>query len=275
MSTRVTWGRIEWPSGSRRSIDLDLPYGGQSIVYFDRPGPEVPILFVHGLGNAAANFEEMLEQPALEQNRLVALDLPGCGQSPYPSDHALDIDALVSIVEGFQEAVDLGRHLIVGASMGGLVALLCAERHPERLVGFLNVEGNLAPEDCMFSRLVVPHSFDEFNREVFPRIKKDLQAQDGRGPARHLGVLAAANPRAYYDFSFQTVSYSDEGRLLDRFVALPTRCHFVYGSMNRHLSYLSRLRRSACIVTEIEGAGHFLFYDAPEYFAIAVAAAAR
>ena len=275
MSTQVTLGRIGWPSGSRRSIDLSLPYGRQSIAYFDRPGPEVPILFVHGLGNAAANFEEMLDQPALERHRLVGLDLPGCGQSPYPSDGALDIDALVSIVEGFQEAVDLGRHLIVGASMGGLVALLCAEHHPDRLVGFLNAEGNLAPEDCMFSRLVVPHTFEEFNREVFPRIKRELQAQDGRGPAKHLEVLAFANPRAYYDFSFQTVTYSDEGGLLDRFVALPTRCHFVYGSMNRHLSYLSRLRRSACVVTEIEGAGHFLFYDAPERFAIAIAVAAQ
>jgi pimeloyl-ACP methyl ester carboxylesterase len=217
----------------------------------------------------------MLEQPALEHHRLTALDLPGCGQSPYPSDHALDIDALVSIVENFQEALHLRRHLIVGASMGGLVALLCAEHHPGRLVGFVNAEGNLAPEDCMFSRLVVPRSYEAFYREVFPRIKTDLQAQDGRGPAKHLEVLASANPRAYYDFSFQTVSYSDEGRLLDRFLSLPTRLHFVYGSLNRHLGYLSRLRQSSCVITEIEGAGHFLFYDAPEFCANAVAAAAR
>jgi pimeloyl-ACP methyl ester carboxylesterase len=255
----------------RVSIDLAVPYGRQSIVYFDRPGPGVPVLFVHGLGNAAANFDEMLEQPALKTHRLVALDLPGCGESPYPSDRSLDIDALVSIVERFQEALDLRPHLLVGASMGGLVALLCAERHPERLGGFLNVEGNLAPEDCMFSRLVAGRTFDEFSRQVFPQIKRDLQAREGRGFAKHLEVLGTAHPRAYYDFSAQIVSYSDEGRLLDRFLALPTRCHFVYGSKNRHLSYLPRLRQSPCVMSEIEGADHFLFYDAPVEFANVVA----
>jgi hypothetical protein len=56
MSTQDSLARIEWASGSRRSIELDLPYGRQSIVYFDRPGHDVPILFVHGLGNAAANL---------------------------------------------------------------------------------------------------------------------------------------------------------------------------------------------------------------------------
>jgi pimeloyl-ACP methyl ester carboxylesterase len=158
--------------------------------------------------------------------------------------------------------------------MGGLVALLCAEHRPERLVGFLNAEGNLAPEDCMFSRLVISNTFEHFSRIVFPRIKQRLKAKNGRGFKKHLEVLSMADPRAYYDFSFQTVEYSDTGHLLNRFLELPLPRHFVYGSMNRHLSYLPELRRSSCILTEINDADHFLFYDAPEDFAASVAKAA-
>jgi pimeloyl-ACP methyl ester carboxylesterase len=82
----------------------------------------------------------------------------------------------------------------------------------------------------------------------------------------HLEVLNRANPRAYFDFSFQTVQYSDSGRLLERFLALPMPVHFVYGSRNRGLSYLDQLRASHS-VTEIAEADHFPFYDAPDAFA--------
>jgi pimeloyl-ACP methyl ester carboxylesterase len=249
------------------TIELALDFGKQSIAYFDREGANTPVLFVHGLGNAAANFEEILHCAALASHRLIALDLPGCGGSPYPTNIHLDIDRVVDVLDAFIEAIDPPQFLIVGASLGGLVALLYAERHPDRLVGFLNVEGNLAPEDCMFSRLVVPNTYDEFVRVVLPGIKSAVGANSGRGFIEHLRVLNRADPRAYYDFSFQTVEYSDRGRLLDRFLALPMPVHFVYGSENRQLSYLPCLRASRCSVTEVEGAGHFLFYDAPDLFA--------
>jgi pimeloyl-ACP methyl ester carboxylesterase len=255
------------------TITLNRDSGPQPIAYFDRHASGTPVLFVHGLGNAASNFEDTLAAPVLADHRLIALDLPGCGASPYPRTR-LDIDGVVDVVEAFVDAIDPPRFLIVGASLGGLVALLYAERHSDRLVGFLNVEGNLAPEDCMYSRRVVPHTYEEFSRTVLPDIKRSVAAKSGRGFAKHLEVLNRADPRAYYDYSFQTVEYSDNGRLLDRFLSLPVPVHFVYGSANRGLTYLPRLRDSRCTVTEIMGADHFLFYDAPEAFADCVRRAA-
>jgi pimeloyl-ACP methyl ester carboxylesterase len=73
---------------------------------------------------------------------------------------------------------------------------------------------------------------------------------------------------------FQTVEYSDNGRLLNRFLSPPVAQHFVHGSKNRHLSYRPALRDSSCRITEIANAGHFVFYDAPEALAECVASAA-
>ena len=137
------------------------------------------------------------------------------------------------------------------------------------------MEGNLAPEDCMFSRLVVPHAYAHFEGVVFPQIKKALSAKAGRGIAQHLRVLEKANPRAYYDYAFQTVEYSDRGNLLDRFLRLPVPKCFVYGSENRHLSYLRRLIESECTVVEIANSGHFVFHDEPNYYGAVLAAFAR
>jgi pimeloyl-ACP methyl ester carboxylesterase len=244
-----------------------MSYGKQTISYFDRAGDRTPVLFVHGLGNRAANFEDTLEAKALAGHRLIALDLPGSGGSPYPHQAPLDVDGLVEVVAAFVEALNPSKFLLVGASMGGLVGLLYAERHPGRLVGFLNVEGNLAPEDCMYSRLAVGHTYESFARTVLPGIKTALAAKPGRGFARHLEVLRDADTLAYFNYSLGLVQHSDHGRLLDRFLALPVPIHFVYGSANHWLSYLPRLRASRCGMTEVAGADHFLFYDDPAAFA--------
>jgi len=67
-----------------------------------------------------------------------------------------DVSAIAELTRGMWEHVLRRPAFIVATSMGGLVAQLLFRRHGvSRLQGFINVEGNLAPEDCMFSRQVV------------------------------------------------------------------------------------------------------------------------
>lgn len=243
--------------------------------YFDRPGPGPAMLYIHGLGCSKDDFLEMAVAPELQSFRLISADNPGCGDSPYNDGHPLNIDGIVNLIENFVDKLGLGPFLLVGGSLGGLVALLYAERNSNRITGFVNVEGNLAPEDCMFSRNVISHSYPHFEKTIFPQIKKAVSARRGRGFAQHLKVVAKANPRAYYDYAFQTVEYSDHGNLLQRFLSLPVPTCFLYGSENRHLSYLQRIRESDCTVIEIPKANHFLFYDAPNHYAAALASFAN
>jgi 3-oxoadipate enol-lactonase len=103
--------RYEWRGARLRAF-----VGGE--------GP--PLLLVHGYGGAAWNFTEM--QPHLAGRRLIVPDLPGHGRSaPLPAAASLRgfADALVPLLDG---PVD-----VLGHSLGGVVALRLAERHP-RLV---------------------------------------------------------------------------------------------------------------------------------------------
>jgi pimeloyl-ACP methyl ester carboxylesterase len=258
-------------------LEMTATAAGRSytLSYFDRPGSGPTILYIHGLGCAKADFMEMTSLSELQSFRLVCADNAGCGDSSYDENHPLNVDGVVELFENFVAHLGLDRFLLVGGSMGGLVALLYAERNPNKIAGFVNVEGNLAPEDCMFSRNVIRHSYSDFEKVVFPQIKRALSAQAGRGFAQHLRVLERAHPRAYYDYAFQTVEYSDHGNLLERFLSLPVPRCFLYGSENRHLSYLQRFRESECSVIEIPNAGHFLFYDDPNSYAVALASFAR
>ncbi|WP_399476426.1 hypothetical protein [Streptomyces sp. TRM68367] len=41
--------------------------------------------------------------------------------------------------------------------MGGLTALLLGHQQPDRVLSFVDIEGNVAPEDCFLSRQIVTH----------------------------------------------------------------------------------------------------------------------
>ncbi len=251
-----------------RALSLELNGVPVEIAYMDRQGPDMAIIYLHGLGCSKSDFHSMIDQPVLDTHRLVAFDFPGCGGSSYSSDDRLQIDDLVELTRRFVKIVELTDFVVVGGSMGGLVGLLLCDRHPELAKGFVNVEGNLAPEDCMFSDLVAGHSYEEFAERIFPDIKRNLAIEERGGPLRHLEILRAdANPLAYFDYSGQTKTYSFSGVLLGMFTSLEIPCLFLYGSDNQQLSYLGRLSDSSVDVQCIPDAGHFLFYDNPVAYA--------
>lgn len=78
--------------------------------------------------------------------------------------------------------------------------------------------------------------------------------------------------KSYHDYSPSLVEYSDCGNLLQRYIALAVPKLFVYGSENRTLSYLTKLRENDCELVEIPESDHFPFYDNPEAFYRAITA---
>ncbi len=85
-------------------------------------GEGPPLLLVHGFGGAAWNFSELA--PLLPGRRLIIPDLPGHGaSSPLPAPTLAGFaDVLAELLAGPTD--------VLGHSMGGVVALRLAERHP-------------------------------------------------------------------------------------------------------------------------------------------------
>ena len=247
--------------------ELEIAWRDQSFVlpYIHRRGTGGPtVLFVHGLGGGKENFYAALQSKTMATFTIVMFDLPGTGQSPFHPDTHLDVSGLADLTHYFAKKIITGRYWIAGASMGGLISLLIIRKYgDDSLHGLINIEGNLCGEDCMFSRRVVSHtltSFESLYQQMVGELKQSRFVGD-RIIAQNM--VLNLDPRAYYQYSFETVSESDSGRLMPAFLELRLPKLFLYGEENRTLSYLTQLRASNVTVREIGSSAHFLFYDNP------------
>jgi pimeloyl-ACP methyl ester carboxylesterase len=93
-----------------------------------RGGSGPPLALVHGLGFSWRSWEPVLD--ALEvRHDVVALDLPGFGESPpLPDDAAPTPTRLADAVESELDRLGLEAPAVVGNSLGGWVALELARR---------------------------------------------------------------------------------------------------------------------------------------------------
>lgn len=251
--------RIDKVTVVLRGAAIEVPY----MIRKGTSGPTV--IFIHGLGGAKENFYAAFQSSAIMHCELLAFDLPGTGLSQFDPTKSPDVSSLAEIVHLIWQAIVPRRAFVVAASMGGLISLLLVRQIGHgRLHGLINIEGNLAPEDCMFSRRAAAVTLEELSSTLFNQIRRQLQTS--RYPGDHMiahNMALNTDIRAYHSYSYQTVLESDSGMLLDEFLNIPVPRLFLYGDANRHLSYLSRLRQSNIEVREVADSGHFLFYDNP------------
>src|SRR3712207_287214 len=124
------WREIDW-SGHVHQVEI----AGRTINYCDygtaRDGSR-PIVLVHGLAACWQCWLEQIPRLAAEGRRVIALDLPGFGDSDMPST-PISIEGYGRAVESLCDELDLGQVVVVGHSMGGFTAAEFAIQYPERV----------------------------------------------------------------------------------------------------------------------------------------------
>ncbi len=237
-----------------------------NIEYFHRIGLKETILFIHGLGGAKENFWESCKIDALAEHTLICFDNPGTGNSTYFEDLVLDIDELTAITTLFVQQLNINNFILAGTSMGGLTTLLYLKRGGlDKVKAYINIEGNLMPEDCMFSAKVVTYDYDKFSKEIFPKVISEMKKNGNTG--YHImanNLQLNTNIKSYYNYSFQTVKYSATGELLEQYLTMDIPRIFIYGDENKSLSYIPKLIKNGMHIKSIPDSNHFVFYDNPK-----------
>lgn len=99
-----------------------------STISYSRTGAGRPVVLIHGIGHRRTAWFDVYDRLA-EQFDVIAIDLPGFGQSPPPA--APNSYAMLSWAEQLEDLFDdlgLDQPHVVGNSLGGLLALTLAAR---------------------------------------------------------------------------------------------------------------------------------------------------
>jgi pimeloyl-ACP methyl ester carboxylesterase len=233
-----------------------------------------PVVWIHGLGESGLCFERIVQREEFAAWRHLAPDMPGYGRSAWPDEPA-GMEALADLLARWLSERGEGPVSLIGHSMGGVVGLVLAERHPDQINAFVNVDGNVAKGDCTFSGLAaaqpmerfVAAGFDELRDQVFRTGAND---ESLRG---YYASLRLADPRAYHLHSAQLVEASGREDMAARMSALDCPAWYVAGVPRGVCQRgLELLADAGVPVVGIEPSGHTPFIDQPETFACHVAA---
>lgn len=116
-------GRLRFDRVRTANHDISLLEAGE--------GP--PLICLHGLGGTKASFLTTVSALAPEGNRVIAVDLPGFGDSDKPHSAAFDAPWFARVIVELLDELGFERASFAGNSMGGRIAIELGMSHPERV----------------------------------------------------------------------------------------------------------------------------------------------
>ena len=129
METSITTSNLEKTCGGNGLTNLNsknLHYCCKGV----SSGP--PILFIHGLGGSTEYFAPLITALRLESSHaLHLLDLEGHGLSPTSASSVVSITSYADDFYALARYANISQATVVAHSMGCLVALTLASRHPD------------------------------------------------------------------------------------------------------------------------------------------------
>jgi len=117
-------------------------------LYYETYGTGEPLLMIHGNGGSIAYFKFQI--PYFSKSyKVIAVDSRAQGKSIDPGD-TLTYDMMAEDVCGLLDALKISSANVIGWSDGGIIGLLLAINHPEKVKKLAITGANLSPDPSVF-----------------------------------------------------------------------------------------------------------------------------
>ena len=255
-------------------MNTHMHHSFESGMFVRRWGPTngQPLLWIHGLGESGLCMEAIVRHPGLAGIRHIIPDMPGYGRSPHPARPP----ALDDIVEHLAAWLDTRKDApvtLAGHSLGGVLAILLARRHPRLIRALVDIDGNKSPGDCGYSGQAMGATPETFVATVFPAMLDTIYRNGLEDPASrgYYASLRQCDPAVFYRHSRELVALSETGTLARQLADLPIPVFYIAGSPGgASPESLELLRQAGVSTTVISPSGHWPFIDQPDSFAAAL-----
>src|SRR5215210_2072964 len=237
----------------------------------------IPVIFLHGIGGSARSFAPQAESFAAAGLRPVALDLLGYGDRP--AGESLTFDELAADVEAAIARLQLDRPVLVGHSIGGMVAQTLLRRRPEGYraavlcctsAAFGNPAGEFQKQFVAdrLAPLEAGHSMADVARDAVNGMMGPNSDPAGRAAA--IETFAATPPSTYRAAVRCLVNFDERATLAN--IRVPVLC--LSGEHDRNAPPAMMARMAAKIPGAryvcLPGVGHQPNLEAPKRFDDAV-----
>ncbi|ATJ81071.1 alpha/beta fold hydrolase [Halomonas beimenensis] len=257
---------------------LTLDAGRQA---YRESGEGEAIVLLHGISSGAASWEPVA--PRLAGYRLLAWDAPGYGESqplaaaePTAADYAARLDAWL-------DALAVERCVLVGHSLGAMMASAYAARRPERLAGVVLADPALGYRDADEAKrdsvyrsrwtMLAEQGHDAYAAARAPRLLRE--GADAADIARVRDGMRRLHVEGFSQASWMLANDALEGYLPE---GLPVPATVLCGdedAITPPEASRALAERLGLPYRDIPRAGHASYIDAPEAFAEALDAFAR
>lgn len=109
-------------------------------------GEGKPIVLIHGFAGSKQYWEKLLPELTIN-NRVIALDLPGHGESVMDYEK-YSIEDMAGVIRELLDKLELDKVTMFGHSLGGYITLAFAEQYPDYLNGFSLVHSTANPDSA-------------------------------------------------------------------------------------------------------------------------------
>jgi pimeloyl-ACP methyl ester carboxylesterase len=246
-----------------------------SELVYERRGAGEPLVLLHGIGAHWRTWEPVLDRLATAHD-VIAIDLPGFGESPLPAGGPpADMAALAATVAAFFTKLGLGRPHVVGNSLGGGLALELAAAGLVSSATALSPVGFCTPARMWWAlRVLSAH-------RLAARLPQPvLRTAFGSAPMRTLTLgmvfgrpgrlsldMALADARALRDApAFDVCARAGRGYAFTGSPTVPVTV--AWGTRDRVLPYrqaaLARERLPQARHVDLPGCGHVPMNDDPD-----------
>ncbi len=230
----------------------------------------LPLLFLHAFGDSGHCYEKLLTSSLLEHYRLIAVDLWGFGSSPRRPEVRTVTDysgALKTLLHGICSNQPAG---LIGHSIAGSMAVEIAARAGGLVRGVFSIEGNLTPDDAMFTGKAADFDDPDTFKKSFLDDIWEL-GKDSDELRHYYSAARLANPRSMWNLGRDAKQISANNKLGEAFQKLSVPKIYYWSKSSTPQNTQDWIQHSAIPNEMYTDAGHWPMISKPESTARSIA----
>jgi len=235
------------------------------------------LIFLHGIGGRASGWAAIQQTCAQAGHASLAWDMPGYGNSP--SIEPFTFDGLADALAALMDARGLQQAVLVGHSMGGMVALQMWARHPERVAGLVLAASSPAFghgsgdfQQAFLAQRLAPLEAGKSMADVADNLVPTMLAPAYAGPglAQAKACMGSILPAAYKAALGALVQF--EQRAVLPTITVPTLCLAAEHDRTASPAVVQRMAEKipGAQTQCLNGVGHLMTFEQPDSFANAL-----